>query len=123
MRRSTFSKAPRKLPCILRRGSIGEAAVRPSGLVVDAPRLNRALRIDQAHEPVLVEALVPEPAVEAFDVRVLDRLARIDEVEHDAMAVCPLIERLAAKLGAVVTRSPSGTRARQLRGRGHERPA
>jgi len=45
-----------------------EAAVRPSDIVVDAPRLNRSLRISQADEPALVQALVPEPAVEALGI-------------------------------------------------------
>src|SRR5947209_1142892 len=63
----------------LRRGSIGEAAARPSDIVVDAPRLNRLLRIGQAHEPVLVQTLVPHPPVKAFGVRILNRLARLNE--------------------------------------------
>jgi hypothetical protein len=41
--------------------------VRPIDLVVDAPRLDRLLCVGQAHEPILVQALVAEFALEAFD--------------------------------------------------------
>ena len=76
--------------------------MRPSDIVVHAPRLNRLLRIRQAHEPALVEALVAEPAVEAFRERVLNRLARLNELERDPACVRPLIEGLSSELGAVV---------------------
>jgi hypothetical protein len=37
----------------------------------------------QALEPVLVETLVSQPAVEALDERIVDRLAGPDEVARD----------------------------------------
>jgi len=77
--------------------------VRPSDIVVDAPRFNRLLRIGQAHEPALVQALVPEPPVEALGERILNRLAGLNELKRDAARVCPLIECLAGELGTIVT--------------------
>ena len=49
-----------------------------------------------------VQALAPECSVEAFDESVLDRLARLNEVELHTSSVGPCIERAAAELGAVV---------------------
>lgn len=51
---------------------------------------------------MLVQAFIPEAAVEALDERVLDRLARLDEGERDAMLIGPLIHGFAAKLRPVV---------------------
>jgi hypothetical protein len=58
----------------LRRRDIAQGAVRAEAIVVDAPRLDSVLRLRQAEEPVFVEALVAEPAVEALDVGILGRL-------------------------------------------------
>jgi IstB-like ATP binding protein len=63
---------------------------------------NRGLRIDQTDEPILFQALVTELPVEAFDVGVLHRFARLDEIEHYAVAMRPLLQHFAAKLRAVV---------------------
>jgi hypothetical protein len=43
----------------------------------------------------------PEPGVEALGVAVLLGLARVDEVQPDAVLVGPLVESLARQLGAV----------------------
>jgi hypothetical protein len=45
-----------------------ERAVRPDGVVVDAPGLDGRLRIGEIHKPVLVQTLVAKLAVEALDV-------------------------------------------------------
>jgi hypothetical protein len=60
-------------------------------------------------EPVLIEAFIAKPAIEALDIGVLDRLARSNECEPCRSLVRPGIERLALELGAVV----HGDRARQ----------
>ena len=61
-----------------------------------------AFASDQADKPVFVQALVAKLAVEAFDVRVLDRLARSNEAQRDAARVGPRVERAAGKLRPVV---------------------
>ena len=71
-------------------------------IVVLAPGLHDPARIGQAQEPVLVEAFVPEAAVEALAVRVLDRLAGVDEVQGDRVLVRPLVQRAADQLRPVV---------------------
>lgn len=55
----------------------------------------RLLRIGHAHEPALVQALIPELPVEALDERVLNRIPRLDELEFHLVRVRPLIERYA----------------------------
>lgn len=64
----------------------------PDCVVVLAPALDRALRIGQAGEPVLVQAFVSEAAVEALDVSILDRLAGGDEEQLEPALVGPDIE-------------------------------
>jgi hypothetical protein len=59
----------------------------------------------EAHEPVLVQALVAESAVERLDVRVLIRLARLDMSQRDAMTVCSSEHRLARELRGWPTRT------------------
>src|SRR5690349_17903966 len=108
MRRSFLSERS----CELLRGSIGEAAMRPSDIVVQAPRLNRLLRIGQAHEPALVETLVTEPAIEAFRERVLNRLTWLNELQRDTARVRPLIERFACELRPVIADDHRGVAPR-----------
>ena len=54
-----------------------QRAVRSDGVVVDTPCLDRAPGVGQIDEPVFIQTGIPELAVEAFDQRVLDRLARL----------------------------------------------
>ena len=53
--------------------------MRPVQIVVHPPVFDRPLGVRQAQEPVLVETLVAQSAVEALDESVLLGLARIDE--------------------------------------------
>ena len=58
----------------------------------------RLLTLDTFRE----QDFVPQAAVEALGVGVLDRLPRPDEVMLDAVAVGPGVEGAAGELGAVV---------------------
>ena len=71
----------------------------PSTVVAEAPLLDGALRVAEREEPVLIQALVAQPAVERLGVGVLHRLPGLDEVQRHAAAVCPLIEGLPSELG------------------------
>ena len=59
-------------------------------------------------EPVLIEALIAELAVEALDVRVLRRLARFDQPQLDPMPIGPGIERLPGAASRECADSRSG---------------
>lgn len=62
----------------LLRGLVPQAAVRSDLVVVNAPLLDDLASIGKTHEPVLIEALIPEPPVEALHDGMLDWLARLD---------------------------------------------
>jgi hypothetical protein len=83
---------------VLQRGQVPQGAVRPLLVVAASPFLDGLSSILQIREPVLVQALVPELAVEALDVRVLDGAPRCDEVQLDPVPVGPGGERRACKL-------------------------
>ena len=57
--------------------------MRPLEVIIGMPFVDGLLRLGQRCEYVLVEALVAESPIEAFDVAVLGRLSRIDEMQHD----------------------------------------
>lgn len=58
--------------------------------------------LGQRSEPVLVLALVAELAIEALRVRVLRRLADLDQAQIDVPLVGPLIEGSARELPTLV---------------------
>src|SRR5580658_203555 len=72
------------------------------GIIIDAPRLDDPVRHRQATEHVLVEALVAEAAVEAFNEGVLHRLARRDVMPTDASILLPAQHGVGGELAAVV---------------------
>lgn len=80
----------------------------PIGVVFDPPVFYKLLGLLEAHEIVLVKALLPELPIEGFDIAVLNGLAGPDEVELHAVAVSPFIQGLADELRAVI--DPYGLR-------------
>ena len=80
--------------------------------VIEPPRFDDPPRHRQARDHVLVEALVAEPAVEAFDKGVLDRLPGRDVVPSNAAFLLPPQDGVGRELGAVVAddhqRLPAG---------------
>ena len=74
----------------------------PRRVVVSTPSLAFSTRFVEAHEPVGVDTFGAEFAVQAFDKRVVCRLAGPTEVERHIMHESPEIEFPADELGAVV---------------------
>ena len=66
--------------------------MRSDRVVILTPGFHNGLRLRDAAEPVLVQTLVPKFPVEAFDVGVLHRLARRDEVQAYAVLIGPGIQ-------------------------------
>ena len=60
--------------------------------MVSPPILQLPTRIFEREEPVGVEALGAQPAVERLDERVVGWLARPAEIERDVVGVSPEIE-------------------------------
>jgi hypothetical protein len=56
--------------------------VRPDPVVVLAPQLDLPPRVVERDDDLLAEAFFAQPRVETLDVRVLDRLARFDELQR-----------------------------------------
>ena len=70
-----------------------ESWLRSFLVVFTRPDRNDGLGVQQAGEPVLVEAFVAQPTVERFDVGVLVGLAGLDQSKRDVVAVGPLLAR------------------------------
>src|SRR5690606_36246723 len=87
---------------VLSRCEVSERAVRTLGVVLEAPTLDNRTGVGQVHKPMLVQAFVAQPAVEALDVGVLHRLARADERQAYALRVGPRIQDAALELAPVV---------------------
>lgn len=51
---------------------------------------------------MLVQALIPEAAIETLDIRILGRLAWVDEIQLNAVVIGPGIKRSTAKLRSIV---------------------
>ena len=66
-----------------------EARVRSVGVVVDPPFFDNLACLAEVREQVLVEALVTQSAVEAFDKSIVSGLAWPAELELHTMTICP----------------------------------
>lgn len=71
-------------------------------VVVFPPGPDQSPGMAQVGEQVLVEALVPQAAIEAFHEAVLHRLSRRDVVPLDVALLLPLQDRVRGELGAIV---------------------
>ena len=79
-----------------------DRAVRSDLVVVTTPARDLLACLGQSLEPLFVQALVTELAVEALDVGVLCRAGRVvEQVAHSA-AVCPDHERSAGELRPLI---------------------
>ena len=79
-------------------------------VVVVAPVVHDAPDVGEALEPMLVQAAVPELAVEALHESVLGGLAGLDEVQRRAGPFAPKAHRLAGDLDPPPKTSPVAKR-------------
>ena len=70
-------------------------------VVIDPPVFDDLARLADAREPVLVQALIPEPAIEALDIGILGRLAWVDEIQLNAVVIGPGIKGATAQFGPI----------------------
>ena len=75
-----------KRPVRVGRGLVAQRGMGPDVVVVIAPEGQLAAGIGQAVEDLLVQAFVAQAAVEALDVAILLRLARINVVNRAGFA-------------------------------------
>jgi hypothetical protein len=71
-------------------------------VVIDPPIFYDFAGFADAGEPVLVQALIPEPVIETFDIGILGWLARIDEVQLHTVIIGPGIKSATSQFGAVI---------------------
>ena len=76
--------------------------MRPDVVVVLSPGVDDCSRIVNAGEPIEIEAVLTELAVEALDEGVLGRLAGLNEVQLDAAFLRPEEHRLTCQLRIVI---------------------
>lgn len=81
---------------------IADRGVRPEMIVIDPPAFDLLPSVLERQEPVGIEALVPEAAVERLDERVVGRLAGTGVVHGHAVVVSPAIYRDRDELAAVI---------------------
>lgn len=72
------------------------------GVVIHSPCLDEAASFAKPVEQVLVEALVPQPAVERLHEPILRRLSGCDVVPLDPGLFHPFQDRMTGQLRAVV---------------------
>lgn len=75
--------------------------------VVNTPSFYSRLGLVNGLEPVDVQALIPERAIEGLDEAVVGRLARSVEVDGDSPVISPEIEHPAGELTAVINEDTS----------------
>jgi hypothetical protein len=76
--------------------------VRPFVVVIASPFRDHSACVRDVVEVVIVQALVPELAVKALDVRVLRRFAGCDQFQIDATSVSPAIQRTAGEFRPLI---------------------
>ena len=72
------------------------------GVVIMSPAFDLGSGIFQADKDMLIEALVPELAVEALDIGILGRLPWLNKAEFDVVRIGPGIKGFTDKFRAVV---------------------
>src|SRR6266550_6204327 len=110
MGRGALSVAQRPIPLHLgsaesgvdRRCEIANTAMRPHRVVIVLPDCQYFAGMGKGREQGLVEAFVPQPAVEALDERILLRLSGRDIMPLDAVLLRPAQHRHAGELGTVI---------------------
>jgi hypothetical protein len=83
-------------------GQVLYGAMRSFVIVLLLPALDSGSGLRQTGKPMQIETHIAELPVEALQVTVLRRLARLDEVQGDAMRIRPRVQEMPRKLGAIV---------------------
>lgn len=64
------------------------------GVVIRSPIFDDFPGAVQADKDIVVQALIPEFAVKAFDIGILSRFARLNEPQLDVVLVSPQVKRV-----------------------------
>ena len=74
----------------------------PDMIVMMPPLLQNDLRFFEGIERLSVQALIPQPPVEALVITVLPRAARLDVESFDTQLGKPCLDRFRGKLRSIV---------------------
>ena len=96
-----------------------DGAMGPEIVVFLAPVVDEQASFFQGAEPVLIEAVITEGAVEGLDEGILSRLAWLDMVQVDATILGPEMDGLAGELRSVVAGDGTGRSHRVANGIEH----
>ena len=77
-------------------------------VVVAAPILQLFPGVGKAHEPVGVQTLCSQLAIERFNEGIIGRLSRPAEVQSDAVGVCPEVQIARDKLRSLIDADRAG---------------
>lgn len=83
-------------------GLVAHRAVWPFFVIVSAPSLQLVRHIRKGQEPVLVQALCAEAAVEGFNNGVVGQFAGSREIQNGAAQVTPDVQVALGELAALV---------------------
>lgn len=109
--RRSFGRDLGRGSSIFDRRQPAKRCVRTALVVVSPLGLDLGSGVLQRQEPVRVQALVPQAAVERLHESVVGRLTRPAEVERDAVLIGPAVERLRDELRPIVHPDGSGRTA------------
>jgi len=83
--------------------------MRTDGIIVLAPVVEFGLGVGDRMKQMFVETFIAKPSLERFNVRIIGRRSRPDEVEMDMVFGGPLGEGVTNKLWAIIHRDCPGT--------------
>lgn len=90
-------------------GQVAQRTMWPSGVVILAPGFDFLLGIMQVPKDMLVQTLFPKPAIEAFDMCIVYRLSRPNELQSNSSSAGPFIKRLTGELWPIIDLHQLGT--------------
>src|ERR1035438_3687422 len=96
--------------CEFLRCQVAQGAVWAHLVVINSPVFDGFPCVVQSEKPVLIQTFLTKFPMEAFDVSVLHRSSRRDEVQCDLIRASPLVQSLGGKFGAMFDHNRSEER-------------
>lgn len=84
------------------RRPIAQGAVWSDGIIIVSVFFKLFPGLLQGKEDLGIQQLIPKPSIERFNIAVLGWFAWTDEVQMDAMSICPGVQYLAGKLRPII---------------------
>ncbi|KAF0180278.1 MAG: hypothetical protein FD164_1815, partial [Nitrospirae bacterium] len=85
---------------------VSQSAMRSLLIVIKPPLFNDSASMFHAHKPVLIQAFISKPSVGAFNIRIIDRLARANEVQLHSSGIGPFVQSITYELRTMINDYP-----------------